>query len=178
MPTDMAITTAVAKPVQIILDYAQEVQAHATGFSRCTQMAGIASHKGRYNTKLNYHEFIAENAEAAGSEIAVAQYFGLRDFRPTVNTFKEQADVAAQIEVKWTKYSTGHLIVSDRDRIQDIAILVVGKSPVYIIIGWMPVAWAKKTRYLNNQDGNYWVSQADLMPMHTLRRSNYGSTEV
>lgn len=178
MQTNMAIA-AMAKPVQIILDYSQEVQAHATGFSRCTQMGGVASHAGRYNTKLNYHEFIAENAEAVGSEIAVAQYFGLRDFRPTVNTFKNEADVAAQIEVKWTKYSgSGHLIISERDRMQDIAILVTGKSPVYTIVGWMPVAWAKKTRYLNNQDGNYWVAQTDLMPMHTLRRSNYGNTEI
>ena len=173
----MAIAV-MAKPVQIILDYAQEVQAHATGFSRCTQMDGSGKHASWYNKKLNYHEFIAENAEAVGSEIAVAQYFGLRDFRPTIDTFKEKADVAALIEVKWTKYSTGHLIIRANDRIQDIAVLVIGKSPVYTIVGWMPVAWAMKARYLNNQDGNYWVSQTDLNPMSTLRRSNYGSTEI
>ena len=166
----------------VILDYSQEVQAHASGFARSTGIvANRPDHAGRYNNKLNYHEFVTENAEAAGSEIAVAQYMGIKNFVPTVDTFTDSPDISIgnlNLEVKWTRYMNGHLIIhADYPRLTDVAILVVGKSPVYALAGWIPVLWAKKAKYLNAMDGNYWVSQRELFEMSTLRKSVYGITE-
>ena len=160
---------------KVVLDYAQETQAHTIGLQRVTEIGGRADHQSRHDKRINFHEYVAQNAEAVGSEIAVASYFGIRHFEPTVNTFKSYADVGPSIEVKWTKYDTGHLIVSDHDRINDIAVLVTGRSPVYLIAGWIPVAWAKKAKYFNPLDSNYWVNQRDLLPIADLRKSIYGS---
>jgi hypothetical protein len=180
MPTNLVI---VPTPLPaVVLDYSQEVQAHASGFARSTGVvANRPDHAGRYNTKLNYHEFVTENSEAAGSEIAVAEYMGIKNFIPTVDTFTEQADVTIGnlgFEVKWTRYINGHLIIHrDYNRLQDVAILVVGRSPVYQLAGWIPVLWAKKPKYYNAADGNFWVSQRELFEMSTLRKSVYGISE-
>jgi hypothetical protein len=41
----------------------------------------------------------------------------------------------------------------------------------------MPVLWAKKAKYYNPADGNFWVSQRELFEMDTLRKSIYGTTQ-
>jgi hypothetical protein len=122
--------------------------------------------------KLNLAKSIARDAEAIGAEMVVARYLGVKDFEPTINTFKNQADVCNSIEVKHTSWKDGHLIVKPSDRDSDIAVLVVGESPNYIIIGWIPVAVAKSPRYKSDQSNSYWVSQINLQPIETLRGSN------
>ena len=181
MQTNMAITE-MAQIVQVILDRSQELQAAASGFARSTgEKANTPDHAGRYNTKINFHAFIAEHSEAAGAEIAVAQYMGIRNFIPTVNTFHDEPDIQLGnlgFEVKWTPYINGHLIIhKDYPRLSDVAILCVNRSPVYQIIGWMPVLWAKKPKYYNAADGNFWVSQRELFEMDALRKSIYGINE-
>ena len=122
--------------------------------------------------KLNLHESIARDAEAIGAEMIVAQYFGIKDFEPTVNGFKLHADLGGNVEVKWTKYKDGHLLLSDRDRDSDIAILVTGQSPIYYLCGWIPIKTAKRPAR-KRSDGAYWINQSDLNPMLTLARSIY-----
>jgi hypothetical protein len=124
----MAITE-MAQIVQVILDRSQELQAAASGFARSTgDKANTPDHAGRYNRKINFHEFVAEHSEAAGAEIAVAQYMGIRNFIPTVDTFHDEPDIQVGnlgFEVKWTKYINGHLIIhKDYPRLTDVAILV------------------------------------------------------
>jgi hypothetical protein len=75
--------------------------------------------------------------------MVVARYLGIADFEPTLNTFKNSADVGSRIEVKHTSWRDGHLIVKPSDRDSDLAVLVVGESPNYTIIGWLPVSMAK-----------------------------------
>lgn len=159
--------------VRVILDYSQEQEAHRVGFRRITEVQAKVDAASRRNKGLNYHETVMESSEAVGAEIAVAQYFGITGFEPTVNTFKNEADIGAKIEVKWTRYRFGHLIVTNNDRSNDVAVLVVGKSPVYIVAGWIPVHMAKKPRY-RNQDGSYWIDQPNLFPIEDLKRSIYG----
>ena len=168
----------VPQVTKVVLDYAQETQAHSIGLKRVTEIGGRADHHSRHDKRINFHEYVSQNAEAVGSEIAVAMYFNVRNFVPTVNTFKNEADIGSKIEVKWTKYDNGHLILQDSDRLGDVAVLVTGRSPVYFIAGWMPIAWAKRPKYLNPLDNNYWVNQADLLPIKDLRKSIYGSTEI
>jgi len=160
---------------RVVLDYSQEIQAHQLGLARVTELQGRPDHPGRFNKAISLHEFILENAEAVAAEIAVAQYFGLRNFMPTLNTFKNQADVGARLEVKWTKYDNGSLIINKTDRDQDVAVLVCGRSPVYLIAGWIPVKMARVPRFHHRLQDNYWITQRDLFPITDLRSSSYGS---
>jgi len=131
-----------------------------------------------YTKDKTLHESIAQDAEAIGSEWAVAKYFNL-DFDPFEEKGKEKADVGKGIEVRWTKYSEGQLIVHEYDRSTDIAVLVTGNSSTaYNIVGWIPIAIAKRDKYRHSRQPNWWVSQPNLQPIENLVRSNYGTDAI
>jgi hypothetical protein len=163
--------------VKVILDRTQEITAHQKGLERAIAINADPSDASQFGQKFtNYHEFIWQKAEACGAETAVANYFGDYAFVPKVNTFHDEADVGANVEVKWTKHSNGHLILQNRGpgRPNDVAILVTGMSPVYVLLGWMPVHMAKQPRYKHPHQNNYWVPRSSLFEMQYLKRSNYG----
>lgn len=131
----------------------------------------------RYNNSINYFERIAEFTESTASEWAVALYFGI-EFDPFEIKYKNKADVGSRLEIKWTKYDEGSLIVHEYDRPTDIAVLVVGKAPTYRIAGWIPVSIAQRARYRHTTQPNWWISQINLQPIENLRRSNYGQAAI
>jgi hypothetical protein len=166
---------------RVILDRSQEITAHRTELDRAAFMS--EDWFRLFGQQLNYHEMIAQHAESVGAEIAVAEYFGVRGFVPSIHTFKAEADVEtleARIEVKHTKYANGHLILqeSQRSRPNDVCILVWGKSPVYQLIGWIPAHMAMVDKYKHTQQQNYWVNHRNLFEMKYLRSSNYGDTQI
>jgi hypothetical protein len=116
---------------------------------------------------LSLHEFIAQDAAATGSEWAVAKVLGY-DFDPYLVKGKRIADVGKNIEVKSTKYLTGHLIIQEIDRTEDIAVLVLNKSPEYTVVGCLPIAWAKNERFRHKVQANWWIPQGNLMPIGTM----------
>jgi len=164
--------------IRVVLDRAQEIEAHEAAMARALGNNVGPTTPYMHLQAMNYHDFIAYCAEAAGAETAVATYFGVANFKPTVDTYHSQADIGDNIEVKYTKYPTGQLIVQANQsvRLEDICILVVGKSPVYAIVGWFPITMAMAEKYLHTQQGNYWVPQSNLFEMKYLKRSNYGRT--
>ena len=91
---------------------------------------------------------------------------------------KVKADVGAAIEVRWTKYELGQLIVYEYDRPTDIAVLVTGTAPNYYIAGWIPVTMAQKPRYRHSKQPTWWVTQINLQPIENLRKSNYGTSAI
>jgi hypothetical protein len=123
----------------------------------------------------NLHEFIWQKAEGAGAEIAVANYFGDYGFTPKPPDSTE-ADVGNNIEVKWTKHAQGHLIVQNKQYAREdmVAIMVTGFSPVYLVMGWMPLHMIMQPKYRHPNQGNYWVPKSSLFEMQYLKRSNYG----
>jgi hypothetical protein len=131
----------------------------------------------RYNKDLSYYDYIIECAEAIASEWVVANYFSL-PFDPYENKFKVKADVGKGIEVRWTKYVHGQLIIHEYDRPTDIAVLVTGKAPYFFIAGWIPIAMAQKPRYKHSKQPNWWVTQINLQPIANLVRSSYGTTAI
>lgn len=159
--------------IRVTLTHSEEITAHEIGFLRAKELGSTANHASRYDRHLNYHEYIAQLSEAVGSEMATAKYFDITDFKPTHGTFKNEADVASRIEVKWSRYADGHLIIHKTDRDTDIAVLVVGRSPEYTLAGWIPVKAAKFKRYWHPRDQNWWVRQQDLRPMENLLESDY-----
>jgi len=159
---------------EVILDRSQEISAHQAALDRARVMDD--SYFRLYGQNLNYHEMITQHAESAGAEIAVAEWFGITGFNPSVNTFKSEADVAAGIEVKHTRYSNGALILqaSQSMRPNDVCVLVVGKSPVYRLVGWIPASMALVPKYKHPRQESYWVPQPYLFEMRYLRKSLYG----
>ena len=130
-----------------------------------------------YTKDKNLHELIAQYAEALGAEWIVAKYMNA-DYDPFVSKHKEAADVGSQIEVRWTKYVAGQLIVHEYDRPNDIAVLVTGQAPHYFIAGWIPISIAKRPKYRHSKQPNWWVTQINLQPIENLRRSNYGQSAI
>jgi len=131
----------------------------------------------RYNNTLNNYERVIELAQSLAAELCVARYFGL-DYDMSDNKGKIRADVARGIEVKWTSYIGGNLIVYPSDRDDDVAVLVVGKSPDYYIVGWLPVAFAKRKRFKNPRQDTWWVDQGNLNPIENLVRSEYATAAI
>ena len=130
-----------------------------------------------YRKEMPYLEYLIECAEAIASEWVVAKYFAL-PFDPYENKYKKKADVGKGIEVKWTKYMQGQLIVHEYDRPEDIAVLVTGQCPNYYLAGWIPVAMAKRPKYKHTKQANWWVTQINLQPIANLVRSSYGTTAI
>ena len=138
---------------------------------------GIGSGNRQRHNQTSYMEYLVECAEAIGSEWVVAKYFNL-DFDPFEIKMKVKADVGKGIEVRWTKYVQGQLIVHEYDRPTDIAVLVTGQAPNYFIAGWIPIAMAQKPRYRHSKQPNWWVTQINLQPIENLRKSNYGQSAI
>lgn len=133
-----------------------------------------AGRTNRYNRAINFHEQISEFAQSRAAELAVARYFKL-DYDPYKDNGKRLADVGDQLEIRWTHWSDGQLIIYEYDRPSDIAILVTGTHPFYRLAGWIPVAMARKDKFRHHNQPTWWVNQRNLMPIDTLIRSSYGS---
>lgn len=136
---------------------------------------GTPTKKERQFQQFNFPWAIARDAEAIGAEIAVARYFGVDNFTPSVDTFKASADVLGHIEVKHTRWDDGHLIIKPSDRDGDVAILVTGQSPNYVIRGWIAVHVAKSERYRQQKSESWWVGQVNLNPIKHLEKSIYAN---
>lgn len=171
------VVCRMSQVAKVILDRSQEITAHQKGLDRVIAINADPNDANQFGQKFtNFHEFIWQKAEGAGAETAVANYFGDYGFVPKVNTFNDEPDVGENIEVKWTKHANGHLILQNRGpgRPNDVAILVTGWSPVYILLGWMPVHMAKVPKYKHPYQDNYWVPRSNLFEMQYLKRSQYG----
>jgi hypothetical protein len=155
-----------------------KVLAHTVALERIAEIGGHPDHDSRYDKSLGFHDYVAQVAESIVAEILVARYLGYVNFDPRASRFKETADVGSNIEVRWTRYDTGALIVYENDRITDVAVLVTGRSPNYKLAGWIPVAIAKKPRYKSSSQPTWWVTQGNLQPIETLKGSNYGTASL
>lgn len=150
---------------------------HVSALKRlCATPDQIMGSEQRYNRGLNFHERVTELAQATEAEWLVAKYLGY-DFNPFNENYKHKADVGDKFEVKHTE--TGfHLIIYPNDRITDVAILVTGKSPEFHIVGWIPVAMAKRPRFKKSTQDSWWINMRDLQPMENLIRSSHGATAI
>jgi hypothetical protein len=159
--------------IRVLLSPEEEYQAHDIGFRRAIALNARPDHASRRDKAINYHEFIGQLSEAVGAEMAVARYFKITAFKPTLNTFKNEADIGRSIEVKWTKWVDGHMVIHHSDRMNDVAVLVTGKSPTYQLAGWLPVSMAKSKRNWRIQEKNWWIGQKDLLPIEDFLKSDF-----
>ena len=157
--------------------FADEMYIHQAATDKILQGSGIMGSQPRYNLALNTHEQVSELAESITAELIVARYFGL-DYDARQNNGKHHADVGQGLEVKWTKYESGHLIIYPNDRDSDVAVMVVGKSPSYRIAGWIPVQFAKRAKYKHRSQDSWWIEQHNLFPIEDLVRSEHGHSLI
>ena len=167
-----------AVQVKMKVSYDEMLKSLYVAIERIKAIDGRPDHSSRYDKSLSFHEYVCQIAESICAEMVVARYFGNDKFEPTINTFKTQADVGSRLEVKWTKYDAGALIISESDRNSDIAVLVTGKSPVYEIKGWIPVSIAKDRRWKRSEKPSFWVEQYNLHPIENLKRSSHGDAAL
>lgn len=128
-----------------------------------------------------FPQLVTRQSEAFGAEIAVALYLNQPIPEWFNRNYKIKADVASNIEVKWASKEVSPLYIQSWDRDEDVAVLVVGSSPTFYIVGWMPIAVAKQAKYKNSQNveqNNYIVTQINLQDMETLVRSKYGTALI
>jgi hypothetical protein len=137
-----------------------------------------ADHNSRIVKNLSWFEYVAQIGESMLAELVVAKRLGY-DYQPGITWDKSKADVGQHIEVKWSANPSSNLWIQASDREdRDIAVLVVGNAPKMHIVGWMPVAIAKKPRYKNTSQDNWTVPQVNLQPIETLIRSNYAHPSI
>ena len=157
--------------------FADEMYIHQAATDKILQGSGVMGSQPRYNLALNTHEQVSELAESITAELIVARYFGL-DYDACQNNGKHHADVGQGLEIKWTKYESGHLIIYPNDRDSDVAVMVVGKSPTYRIAGWIPVQFAKRAKYKHRSQDSWWIEQHNLFPIEDLVRSEHGRSLI
>jgi len=106
-----------------------------------------ADHSTRIVKNLSWFEYVAQMGESMAAELIVAKRLGY-EYTPGITWDKSKADVGEHIEVKWSANPNSNLWIQDSDRHdRDIAVLVTGNTPKMHIVGWMPVAVAKKPRH-------------------------------
>jgi len=151
----------------------EDWKCHAKAMSMYFVEPEELSTQPRYNTALSVHDRVAEIAESLAAEVVVARYFTL-PYSIDDSCFKRAADVGSGLEVRWTRYDSGQLIVYPNDRETDVAILVTGRSGKgFVIAGWMPVKVARRSRYKSGTQNSWWVPQGDLQPITALEGSIY-----
>jgi len=161
---------------KVVLDVVQANTAIDTGIARAKlykpQFDGVTVKKN-YDQERHggtFAEFATKQIDAVGAETAAAEYLGITDYEPQNGTYKDKADIADNVEVKHTYKRNGNLIISSIDRDGDIAILVIGRMPVYVVMGWYLVKEAKQEGYRSEliRGDSYLVPRADLRPMTQL----------
>lgn len=150
---------------------------HVAALKRlCATPDQVMGSEQRYNCGLNFHDRVTELAQATEAEWLVAKFLGY-DFNPFKDTYKTEADVGDKFEVKHTENGF-HLIIYPNDRITDVAVMVTGKSPEFHIVGWIPVAMAKRPRFKKATQDSWWINMRDLQPMENLVRSSHGAAAL
>ena len=125
-------------------------------------------HKTKY-VKMSVDDNTKTQIMSVAAEIAVARYFNLHSFEPRNGTFKDEADVGENVEVRYSEHNQGDLIIRPRDRNKDYAVLVTGTFTQLYLMGWHDVASAKTQAYLKDYaPGCWWVPHSELLPMNEL----------
>lgn len=161
--------------IKVELDEYQRFVAEQYGIQRAKNF--LPHFNGQTNTNYtqqmhggDFEAFVNRQVLYVGAEIAVAEYFGLADYMPSNTAYKNEADVGANIEVKYTHRQEGDLLIRHRDRDSDYGVLVIGDMDAFYIVGWYSIKEAKTEVYgKHHLPGCYLVPNAQLKPMANLR---------
>ena len=115
---------------------------------------------------FNRDDFWQIDIEGLLAEAAVAKALSVYYAPITGSLDTTLGDVLPGVQVRSTKYDSGHLLVHDTDHDDHRFILVVGGSGKYRIAGWLRAIDGKKPKFKKTHKGRtaYWV------PQHALRQ--------
>jgi len=105
-----------------------------------------------------------QEIESSLAEIAVCSF---SDHYWTGSRFDGTSGTdAGSMQVRWTRHPNGHLIVYEEDPPNAYYVLVVGRSPVFQIVGWIKGVDARKPIYWRTSAlcPSWWVPQEALVP--------------
>ena len=115
-----------------------------------------------------------EHIEGACGEMSTAKVIGCY-WEPTVNTFRAP-DLCGWIQVKTTSADNGHLIIHDGCNPEHAYVLVTGRSPDFIVRGWIMAKDATRDewwRTVNPERPCAWyVPQSALLDLDELLQLN------
>jgi len=112
----------------------------------------------------------SEHIEGMCGEIAVAKAINCY-CSGSVNTFKLGGDLGSNIQVRTRSKHEYELIVRESDRDDDVFVLVTGKSPEFVVRGWITGTDAKRDEWKKTHGGRaeaYFVPHSSLMPMSKI----------
>lgn len=113
---------------------------------------------------FNRDDFWQLDIEGLCAEWAVAKALGVY-YVPVVGELDtELGDVLPNVQVRSTKYETGHLLVHKTDPDDHRFVLVTGGCGNYVIPGWIYGRDAKREEWWKTHKGRsaYWVPQSGL----------------
>lgn len=141
-----------------------------TGELRVAAVAGVERHiqalRRGYTPKhgADPNTIWQIHCEGACGEAAVAKALGI-PFNPTINTFRDVADVGIDIEVRTRSEHWHDLIIRPDDADDSLFVLVTGRAPTYKIRGGILGKEAKHDKYLKSHGGRppaFFVPVCDL----------------
>jgi len=112
----------------------------------------------------------SEHIEGACGELVVAKALNCY-CSGSVNTFKLGGDLGSNIQVRTRSKHEYELIVRPSDRDDDVFVLVTGKSPCFVVRGWISGGSAKASEWKKAHGGRaeaYFVPHSSLLPMSQL----------
>lgn len=141
------------------------------GYQQAT--SSMARFLGKEPRRKEHYEEDVTWDQAIGKslgEIAVAQWTN-RYWTGARYTGERLPDVGKNIEVRWTPYRTGHLVVYGDEPREAPYVLTTGRGPKITLLGWLYGTNAMHQgfwRDTNVKAPSYWVAQSFLFPMHDL----------
>jgi hypothetical protein len=104
--------------------------------------------------------------ESSLAEIAVAKALRMY-WDGGTNTFK-RGDVG-NLQVRWTSYPTGKLLVRQSDKDDEIFILVIGRTTDFNVTGWAYGKEAKQDKWKQTPHGGHPVWMMPQEALHPIR---------
>lgn len=123
--------------------------------------------KHRYGWKPTASQQRMTDGESAVAEFLVARAMGREWLSDgTVPDDPALGDVAGGVQVRWTQYHNGRLVVHEGEYDNQEFVLVTGHAPNQVIRGWMRGWEAKASCYWDDtmRHPAYFVPQQDLHP--------------
>jgi hypothetical protein len=118
----------------------------------------------------------ATEIESCCAEMALAKHLGVYWTGGAFEGERAAHDVGVNKQVRHTTYPNGSLIIYPEDKPEDRFVLVTGKAPNYLVIGWCFGRDAHEkgkdhpwwTQPQNKLSPSWWVPQLELRPMNTV----------
>ena len=148
--------------------------------------AACAVHAGSLRVVLNRHnrneepygmiaggDYFGADCHACGAEMAAAKYLD-RYWTPVADKAKKvpyDVGVLTGVQVRHTQLPDGRLLLHPEDSDWDTFVLVTGKLPTFVLVGWIYGVDGKKLEWWADPNGNrpcYFVPQSALRPVEEL----------